>query len=58
MFFKEKFKKRPSLRISLRYSIIAIILILIFSMLVPTLLNYGPESINTQFDIEMSYIPY
>ena len=24
----------------------------------PKLLNYGPESINTPFDIQMSYIPY
>ena len=49
---------RPSLRIALRYSGVASIVILIFSLLVPKFLNYGPESINTDFDIQMSYIPY
>lgn len=49
---------RPSLRISLRYSALAIFIILIFSLLLPKILNYGPESINTPFDIQMSGIAY
>ena len=28
------------------------------SLVLPTILNYGPESINTPFDVEMSYISY
>ena len=58
MFLREKLYRRPSLRISFRYCAVALICILIFSLLVPNLLNYGPETINTQFDVEMSYIPY
>ena len=58
MFFRNKLYKRPSLRISLRYSIIGMIFIILISLILPSLLNYGPESINTQFDIKMSYIPY
>ena len=58
MKFKNIFYRKPSLRIALRYSIIASIIILTFSLLVPKLLNYGPESINTDFDIQMSYIPF
>lgn len=55
---KNKFYNAPSFRISLRYSIIAIILIIIVSLVLPSILNYGPGSINTSFDIEMSYISY
>ncbi len=58
MNLKNLFYKKPSLRIALRYSGVASIIILIFSLIVPNLLNYGPESINTDFDIQMSYIPY
>lgn len=55
---KKKFYNAPSFRISLRYSIIAIILLIIVSIVLPSILNYGPESINTTFDVEMSYISY
>lgn len=55
---KQKLFKKPSLRVSIRYGIIATLTIIVFAILIPTLLNYGPESINTDFDIEMSYIPY
>ena len=58
MKFKKLFYRKPSLRISLRYSAITSIVTLIFSLLVPKFLNYGPEAINTDFDIQMSYIPY
>ena len=58
MKLKKLFYKRPSLRIATRYSATASLVILLFALLVPKLLNYGPESINTDFDIQMSYIPY
>ncbi|MFR0823180.1 MAG: ATP-binding protein [Clostridia bacterium] len=58
MSIKHFFRTTPSLRISLRYCSIAIILLCIVAFILPTLLNYGPESINTQFDIDMSYISY
>lgn len=55
---KKKFYNAPSFRISLRYSIVAIILLIAVSLVIPSILNYGPESINTPFDIKMSYISY
>ena len=50
--------KKPSIRITLRYSLIALVSIVSIALLVPYVLNYGPESINTPFDIQMSYISY
>jgi len=58
MKINKLFYKKPSLRIAIRYSVIVSILMITFSLLMPKLLNYGPESINTKFDIQMSYIPY
>ena len=58
MKFQKFFYRKPSLRIALRYSSIVSVLMVAFSILMPKLLNYGPESINTDFDIQMSYIPY
>ena len=55
---KKKFYNAPSFRISLRYSIVAIILLIAVSLVIPSILNYGPESINTPFDIKMSNISY
>ena len=55
---KKNFFTAPSFRISLRYSIVAIILLIVVSLVLPSILNYGPGSINTSFDIEMSYISY
>ena len=52
-----KFKK-PSARITARYALIALVLIISIALLVPFILNYGPESINTPFDVQMSYISY
>lgn len=49
---------KPSTKILFRYCIIAIVFLLICAFLLPTLLNYAPGSINTPFDIEMSYISY
>ena len=50
--------KRPSIKIATRYSATVSFVILLFAILMPKLLNYGPESINTPFDVQMSYIPY
>lgn len=56
---KKKFLyKRPSIRIATRYSLSVSLVILLFALTVPKLLNYGPESINTPFDVQMSYIAY
>ena len=52
------FEKKPSTMISFRYSIIAFIIALILMLIVPTVLNYGPGTINTPFDVQMSYISY
>lgn len=48
----------PSFKISLRYCTITVFFIVVIASLLPIILNYGPESINTPFDIEMSYISY
>ena len=58
MKIKNLFYRRPSIRIAARYSATVSFVILLFAILMPKLLNYGPESINTPFDIQMSYIPY
>lgn len=58
MKIKNLFYKRPSIRIATRYSATVSAVILLFAVVMPKLLNYGPESINTPFDIQMSYIPY
>ena len=50
--------KKPTSRIVLRYCYIAFIFLLGCAVLIPTLLNYAPGSINTPFDIKMSYISY
>lgn len=49
---------KPSFKIAMCYSVIVIFCVCLFSLIIPKVLNYGPESINTQFDIDMSYIPY
>ena len=58
MKIKNLFYRRPSIRIATRYSATVSFVILLFAIIMPKLLNYGPESINTPFDIQMSYIPY
>ncbi len=58
MKIKNLFYRRPSIRIAARYSATVSFVILFFAIIMPKLLNYGPESINTPFDIQMSYIPY
>lgn len=58
MSIKKRLNNTPSLRITLRYSAVALVLLLVVSLILPTILNYGPESINTPFDVKMSYISY
>ena len=58
MSIKKRFNETPSLRITFRYSAVALVLLLAVSLVLPTILNYGPESINTPFDVEMSYLSY
>ena len=48
----------PSNIISFRYASIAFIIVLILMLIIPKILNYGPGTINTDFDIQMSYISY
>ena len=52
------FKKAPSTLISFRYSTIALAITLILMLIIPKVLNYAPGTINTPFDIQMSYISY
>lgn len=52
------FKRAPSTIVSFRYSLIALAITLILMLIIPKILNYGPETINTTFDIQMSYISY
>lgn len=50
--------REPNLNIFLVYILVIIIVDLVFYPLFPLLLNYPPGSINSQFDIEFSRIPY
>lgn len=58
MTLKQRFRNTPSLRISFRYCTIAVILLILVSLTLPRILNYGPEFINSPFDVQMSYISY
>lgn len=49
---------KPSTVISLRYAFIAFLSTLVLMFAIPRILNYGPGTINTDFDIQMSYISY
>lgn len=55
---KKKLNLKPSTSIILRYSVVLMFTILVLISVLPILLNYPPESINTVFDVEMSYISY
>lgn len=55
---KIKWNSTPSTIISFRYASIALIIFLILMVIVPKILNYGTGTINTEFDIKMSYISY
>ena len=53
-----KFINTPSTLISFRYALITLIITLILMVIIPKVLNYGPGTINTPFDIQMSNISY
>lgn len=55
---KIKWNSTPSNIISFRYAAIAFIIILVLMLVIPKILNYGPGTINTEFDVQMSYISY
>lgn len=55
---KKPLFKTPSTRIIFRYCSVAILIFILVSLILPNILNYPPESINTPFDIKMSYISY
>lgn len=55
---KIKWNSSPSNIISFRYASIAFIIILILMLIIPKILNYGPGTINTSFDVQMSYISF
>ena len=55
---KRIFFKKPTTRICIRYCMIALVFLIACALLLPTLLIYAPGSINTPFDIKMSYISY
>ena len=55
---KRIFFKKPTTRICIRYCMIALVFLIACALSLPTLLNYAPGSINTPFDIKMSYISY
>lgn len=48
----------PSTIISFRYASIALIITLTLMLIIPVILNYGAGTINTDFDVQMSYISY
>ena len=50
--------EKPSSRIVFRYCAIAAVFLIVIALLLPVLLNYAPGSINTEFDVKMSYISY
>lgn len=52
------FFKLPSTRITIRYLAVALVLVLILTSVLPTILNYPPDSLNNDFDIYMSGIPF
>ena len=55
---KHMILKKPSSRIVFRYCAIASLFLIACALLLPVLLNYAPDSINTAFDVKMSYISY
>lgn len=55
---KVSFWSLPSTKILIRFITIAFVTVLAISLVLPTLLNYPPYSINTDFDIEMSGITF
>lgn len=55
---KNKKRFNISTKISFSFTVITILVAIIFYFLLPTLLNYPPNTINTQFDKEVSKLYY
>lgn len=55
---QKKYELNISTKISIAFSIITIIVGVVFYFLLPNLLNYPPNTINTQFDKEVSKLYY
>lgn len=55
---KKSFWTLPSNRILLRYILIAAITVMVIVFVIPIVLNYPPDSLNNDFDIQMSGIPF
>lgn len=51
-------KHKYSIRVLFDYNLIIILVVLALYFTVPTIMNYLPETINTQFDVMMSFISY
>jgi len=55
---KIRYKIMPSTRIAVRYGAMLIALMILVKAAIPEMLNYGPESINSDFNIQMSGISF
>lgn len=55
---KTDFNNLPSTRIVYRYYLIAAFTVILIVSIIPTVLNYPPDSLNNAFDIQMSGIPF
>lgn len=55
---KESFQKRISLQITLIYTLVILCTVLALYFLIPFVFNYPPGSINSNFDVDVSYISY
>lgn len=57
-YSKKVIEKYPSFCVTIIYNIIIILVALIFYMLIPVILNYPPEIINSKFEIELLHVSY
>ncbi|MDJ0307071.1 HAMP domain-containing sensor histidine kinase [Dehalobacter sp.] len=55
---REYFNKSISLQITLIYNLVILCTVIVIYFLIPFIFNYAPGSINTDFDIKVSYISY
>ena len=53
-----KSTKNISTKIAIYFSIITMVVSILFYFLLPTLLNYPPDTINTEFDKDVSLLYY
>ena len=55
---KVNFTDLPSTKIIFRYISTILLVVIMVTAILPTLLNYPPNSLNNSFDIQMSGIPF